>query len=86
MGVFDNIKIDKNGDVIGFSRTAGDEEWTGITMLRTKSTDDTDGHVYGMIEPKLPIRHLHVRMKEVDTPNDYKNAIRWVGGGYKDHE
>lgn len=77
-------KIDKNNNVVGFARGDGDFEWTGITMLEAKKLQPTDGHTYQLIEPLLPMKYELIREKEVDTPNDYKNAIQWVANNFEE--
>lgn len=77
------VDIDKNGLVTGFSRKHGKYEWTGVTMLESNKVSSTDGHVFHLIEPLLPLKYKLIREKEIDTPNDYKNAIIWVTNGYK---
>ena len=76
--------IDKNDKVIGFSREEGKYEWTGVTLLESRRVKPTDGHVYQFIEPLLPLDYKLIRIREVDTPNDYQNAIAWVANGFKD--
>lgn len=72
-----------NGFVTAFSREQGDYEWTGVSLLRSSRLGTTDGHVYGLIEPLLPIPYQIIRMKEIDTPNDYRVATDWVLNNYQ---
>ena len=73
----------KDGMVTGFSREKGDYEWTGITQLKTAELPDTTGHTLTLVEPKLPLPLVKVRMKEIDTENDFIVAYDWVKNGYK---
>ncbi len=77
-------KVDDNDNVIGFARGDGKYEWTGITMLETAHIKYSDGHTYTIIEPLLPMKPLFLRQKEVDTPNDYRNAIKWIANNYEE--
>lgn len=43
-----------------------------------------DGHVYKMLEPLLPLELKLIRSKEIDTINDYENAIKWVKSNYEE--
>ena len=74
----------ENGEVMGFSRREGEYEWTGVTMIESKKVKEVDGHVYKFVEPLLPLKYEIIREKEIDTPNDYTNAIIWVENEYKE--
>ncbi len=52
--------------------------------MRTARLTPGDKHVYMMLEPHMPIDVMEIRTKEIDTQNDYENAVRWVMNGYKD--
>lgn len=70
--------------VVGFSRESGSFEWTGVTQIKAEKILNGSGHTYQLIEPYLPMPYIFLRTKEIDTPNDYDNAVRWVRGGYSD--
>lgn len=72
----------KDGKVTNFYEKNGPYEWTGITMLEAKKITPTDGHVLKLVEQVLPMDFKIIREKEIDTPNDYKNAIIWVQNNY----
>lgn len=74
----------EGADVVGFSREHGQYEWTGVTQVRTEKILSGSGHTYQLIEPHLPMPYIYLRTKEIDTPNDYDNAVRWVKAGYSD--
>lgn len=74
----------QDGKVVEFSRERGVFEWTGVTQLRRERVGEGDGHVYQLIEPHLPMKYLYLRTKEIDTMNDYDNAVRWVRNGCSD--
>ena len=78
------MTVDENGNVVEFSRERGSLEWTGLAKLRTDRIIPDDKHVYMMIEPLLPIKVKEIRTKEIDTQNDYENAVRWVENGCVD--
>lgn len=78
------MTIDENENVVEFSRERGSLEWTGLVQIEQAKLTPGTGHVYQMLEPVLPIRVMKIRTKEVDTPNDYENALNWVKNGYKD--
>lgn len=70
--------------VIEFSRERGDLEWTGLAKLKKERLTAGSGHVYQMIEPLMPIKVKQIRTKEIDTPNDYQNAVKWIENNYQD--
>ena len=78
------MTIDENENVVEFSRERGSLEWTGLVQIKQEKLTPGTGHVYQMLEPVLPIRVMKIRTKEVDTPNDYENALAWVRNGYQD--
>lgn len=78
------LTITENKNVIGFSRERGSYEWTGVTMLRSDNLPKTTGHTYQIIEPLLPKPFKKIRQREIDTPHDYENAIKWVKNNYRD--
>ena len=78
------MTIVKNKNAISFSRVSGQYEWTGITQLETIHLCHTDGHVYKILEPLLPLPIKKVRMKEIDTENDFIQAYEWIKNGYSE--
>lgn len=74
----------KDDAVVEFSRERGSLEWTGLAKLKRDRLVPGTGHVYQMIEPLMPVKAMQIRTKEIDTPNDYDNAIRWIKNGYKE--
>ncbi len=79
------LTVDDNGDVVSFSRETGDYEWTGICCIKTENIIPSEKHVYQMLEPILPKKHLFIRTKEIDTPDDYYRAEKWIENNYNDH-
>ena len=73
-----------DGYVTEFSRERGTFEWTGVSQFLSSRALTGDGHVYQLLEPGLPTKYLYIRTKEIDTMNDYENAVRWVLNGYSD--
>lgn len=80
------MTLDTENRVVAFSRTEGSLEWTGLAQLKSARLKPGSGHVYQMIEPIVPIKTLKIRTKEIDTMNDYENAIQWINNGYCDRE
>ena len=78
------MTLNAQHQVVNFSREHGDLEWTGLAKMRTSRLVPGTGHVYQMLEPLMPIDVLKIRTKEIDTMNDYENAVRWVKNHYQD--
>lgn len=74
----------ENNMVTSFSREYGDLEWTGLVQIKKDRLKPNTGHVYQMLEQLLPINLMRIRTKEIDTMNDYENALSWINNGYKD--
>lgn len=74
----------ENDCVVEFSRERGQLEWTGLAKMKTERLVPGEKHVYMMFEPLLPIPVMKIQTKEIDTQNDYENAVRWVENGYHD--
>lgn len=72
----------RDSKALCFSRECGQYEWTGITQLRTSHLHNTVGHTLTLVEPNLPLPIIKVRLKEIDTENDFMVAYDWVKNGY----
>ena len=73
----------KNNLATSFSLDSGEYEWTGIACLKTAKVVAGNHHVCDMVAPLLPIKYKIIHMKEIDTKNDYANALDWVKNNYK---
>ncbi len=74
----------ENEKVKSFSKTKGNYEWPGLAKLRTDKLKECNDYVFEMIEPLLPLNTLKIRTREIDTPEDFENAVEWVKNGYLD--
>ena len=77
------MTLNDKHQVIEFSRKRGSLEWTGLAKMKKSRLTPGDKHVYMMFEPLMPIDVLEINTKEIDTQNDYENALKWVSNGYK---
>ena len=50
--------------------------------MKKENIVKSDRHVYQMIEPNLPLNHVFVRTKEIDTMDDYYRATKWVENNF----
>ena len=80
------LAVVENDKVVGFSRDEGQFEWTGVCRVKTKRLKPGDRHVCDLLVPLLPMKPLLIRTKEIDTMNDYKNAVKWVKNNYSDND
>ncbi|WP_144666835.1 NTP transferase domain-containing protein [Campylobacter jejuni] len=72
--VFCNLN---NDEVVSFSRTEGDFEWTGPCCLsKDKLQYSSDSHVFNQLEPFLPLRGIKIRACDIDTYEDYGQALK----------
>lgn len=75
------IEVQDN-KAIGFNRTSGDYEWSGIAGIYKNNIVDGKWYVFNILEEILPAKIYPVRAREIDTPNDYNEAIRWMKNNY----
>ena len=71
------ITNNKN-NVVGFSRENGDFEWTGPACIKKDKIKYTSGNVFNQIEKYLPMKGLMIKAQDIDTYEDYLNAIKFV--------
>lgn len=76
------LSVNTNGEVEKFSREEGQYEWTGVCCIKSVRLQKSNHHVYQMIEPLLPIKHLEIRCREIDTINDFYRAEKWIRSQY----
>ena len=70
-----------DGMVTKLSKETGDYQWPGIAKIHINRITDNSSHVYEVINKVLPIESYFIRMREIDTPEDYENAIIWYKDG-----
>jgi hypothetical protein len=70
--------VNNEGEVISFSREYGDFEWSGPACLKREQIKYNSNHVYNQIEEYLPLPVVIISAQDIDTYEDYKNAIEFV--------
>lgn len=84
------VNLDEHANVVAFSRENGDYEWSGPACLQRDSIHFTSGHVYALIEPRLPMPSKIIDARDIDTYEDYKRALSfiasWERGNTKIHD
>ena len=72
------VKVNEAGEVIGFSRQEGDYELTGPCCLKRENIIYSSENVFNQLESHLPMRGIKIRARDIDTYNDYINAIEFI--------
>ena len=72
------VRLNEKGEVVSFSRTDGDYEWTGPCALKRENVLKIEGNVYNQLEPYLPMKGIKIRACDIDTHNDYVNALNFI--------
>lgn len=71
----------QNGMVEALSKKLGNMQWSGITKVQADKLRGTSSHVYEVLTPYLPMTAFPLRLKEINTPKDYENAMEWFVAG-----
>jgi hypothetical protein len=72
------VKTDEDGNVLAFSRSEGDYEWTGPASIKRDKVKYTSGNVFNQLEEYLPMKGIKIRACDIDTYEDYERAIEFV--------
>lgn len=75
--------IDGN-NVVKLSKGNGELQWSGVSKLMKNKFNGDGEHVYDILNKHLPISSLEIRLKEINTQDDYENAISWFNNNCKD--
>ncbi|GGG72240.1 HAD-IB family phosphatase [Paenibacillus radicis (ex Gao et al. 2016)] len=74
------IQTDADGQAIAFSYDSGVFEWSGPACLRSSNVKYVVDNVFNQIEELLPLTLLQIRARDIDTYEDYKNALHFTRG------
>ena len=74
----------ENGVVKHLSKSEGNMQWPGIVKISRDKLTGTSSHVYDVLNEVLPLKAQIVRAREIDTQEDYENALEWFEGGQAD--
>jgi choline kinase len=72
--------VNERGMVTGFSHETGNFEWTGPACIRKNKINNYTDHVYNILEEHLPMRGLKIRACDIDTYEDYIQALEFIRG------
>ena len=72
----------RNNKVIEFQKKST-YQWTGIAKLNSSKLLKLENkqNIYELIEPLLPLNGILLKVRGIDTKNDYINAIEWIKKG-----
>lgn len=74
----------KNDKATGFLKTKTAYEWAGIAKMKSCKLSECNSFVYEMIKPLLPMKKFEIRVKDIDTAEDYEKAEKWLKNKYTD--
>lgn len=66
-----------NGKVEELSQYTQNMQWSGVSKVLADKLCSKSSHVYEMLRPYLPMAAFPLRLKEINTPEDYESAIEW---------
>lgn len=73
-----------NDEVVCLKKEQGNMQWSGITKMKKERLCDDDAYVYEMLNRHMPIKAFPMHLKEINTQEDYENAIEWYRAEQKD--
>ncbi|MCR5317977.1 MAG: NTP transferase domain-containing protein [Treponema sp.] len=78
------MSLDEENRVTEFSRERGILEWTGLAQCASNRISLGTHHIYHLLEPLMPLKVMEISTREIDTENDYNNAVQWIKNGYEE--
>ena len=63
------------------SKVEGNYQWSGIAKFKASKFIDKSKHVYDVVNRMLPMPVITIRSREVNTQDDYDEAISWFKDG-----
>lgn len=70
--------------VVQIANNYGEYEWTGLLKMKAKNLLHNGNYLYEVLRPVLPIQSINVRARDIDTADDYENAVNWFLKGMKE--
>ncbi len=75
--IYCNIDL-RSGKAISFSEEKGQFEWTGPCCIHKNKLFPNKENVFNQLEPYLPLRAYKIRACDIDTYEDYQNALKFI--------
>ena len=66
-----------NGEVVYLKKEHGNIQWSGIAKVKKERLCGNDSYVYEMLNRYMPLKAFMMRIREINTQEDYENAIEW---------
>lgn len=66
-----------NGYVVDLNLNSGNKEWGCIAKVLSSKLESADRNVYEILNPMLPIKAFPIRVRGIDTPDDYDRMLCW---------
>lgn len=63
------------------SKKPGNMQWSGIAKVSKDKLYGDSSHLYEVLTPYLPMVAFPMRLKEINIPKDYENAMNWFSVG-----
>ncbi|WP_455265957.1 NTP transferase domain-containing protein [Phascolarctobacterium sp.] len=61
-----------------------DIQWSGIAKIASNKIVGLSQHTYEVIDQILPLDAFYIRLREINTQDDYDRAIEWFQTGMRD--
>lgn len=74
----------QNGMVTHLSKSKGEMQWPGVVKIKKDRLQGPSTHVYDVLNEVLPLPAFQIRAREIDTQEDYEQAIEWFEKGMVD--
>ena len=55
-----------------------------LLKMKAKNLLHNGNYLYEVLRPVLPIQSINVRARDIDTADDYENAVNWFLKGMKE--
>lgn len=78
------VATSDGNNVVKLSKGNGNLQWSGVSKLLKNRFNGDGEYVYNILNKQLPINSLEIRLKEINTQDDYENAISWFNNDCKD--
>ena len=56
---------------------SGNYEWQGIVKIKRNKLINSNKYIYEMINQNLPMKGIYINSREIDSQEDYDNAIKY---------
>lgn len=75
------VKLDDKNNAVDLNEIQGELEYSCIAKLSSERIVKGDGQLYELIKKILPIKTINVRVRDIDTQDDYIEMIQWYKNG-----